>query len=146
VQVRDIVRERVLTREIHVPHNPVSAAGVVLEDVDAVRALLQQLGDQLRHDPTTTREFIRQRQLLGLSVEIAQLGEARRIAQARRDAREKPPELTPAAASPAPTVPKVPTEAPPAQSPTPPARQAPTAARGKGQKNGKGQKKKRHSR
>jgi len=82
IQVQEIVRERVV--ELHVPHNPVSAAGVVLGDVDAVAALLRQLTERVRAVPRTELERVRLRRLLMLSPDIAALAAAVREVTAQQ--------------------------------------------------------------
>lgn len=81
-RVREVVRERVI--ELHVPHNPVSAADVVLGDVDAIRALLRQLTDRVRAVPRTELERVRLRRLLMLSPDIAALAAAVREVTAQQ--------------------------------------------------------------
>jgi hypothetical protein len=79
IQVREVVRERVVEHRIRDPLNPTSAAAVVLDDIDATRSLVRQLAARL----TTAAEAFDRVQLLGLTDDIEELFRAARTALAR---------------------------------------------------------------
>ena len=145
IRVREVVRERVV--EVQVPHNPVTAAEVVLGDVDATRELLRLLTRRVRSEPATESERVRLRRLLFLSDDVDRLTTAIQEVTAREMPAVAARRRTPAqpVRRPLPTdvvytrrpQPQQATEpADPSSGETAPAPapQSPASARGKGQK------------
>ncbi|MGW0359247.1 hypothetical protein ACWDXV_34085 [Nocardia nova] len=120
IRIHTQVRERVVEREIHIPHNPVSAVDLVLRDVDAVELLLQRMIERLEIEPQTDLDWARQRELRSLADTVQRL-----TAALARPLKPQPSTLE-AVESQSPRAQSTATQQPgPADTVTPPAESAP---------------------